>query len=59
MKKKQVAEKCAVIVKVGKKTYQVALNESQENSIMFILPQLFDDHKIKLLPEELSIEFKK
>lgn len=57
--RKQVAEKCAVIVKVGKKTYQVALDESQADSIMFILPQLFNNHKVKLLPKPLAIEFLK
>ena len=41
------------------KTYQVALDEEKENSIIFILPQLFDDHIVKILSDELSISFPK
>lgn len=45
----------AVLVEVDKKTYQVELDKDQVASLAFILPQLFDDHKIKIIDKELPI----
>ena len=46
---------CVVLISHEDKTYQVSLNNEQMNSLIFILPQLFDDHVIKLLEEPLDI----
>ena len=42
------AKICEVLIKSEKdgKTYPVLLSDEQMQSILFILPQLFDDHKI-------------
>lgn len=48
-------QKCCVFISVQGKTYQVALDKEGQESIAFILPQLFDDHIIKILPDELPI----
>jgi hypothetical protein len=48
-------QKCGVIINVGGETYQVCLNQEQMNSILFILPQLFDDNKIKVYEEALPL----
>ena len=48
-------QRAIVLIEVDKKVYQVALDESQENSLIFILPQLFDGHSIKILPEKIPI----
>ena len=48
-------QRCCVLISVKGKTYQVALDKSGQESIAFILPQLFSDHKVKILPEELPI----
>jgi hypothetical protein len=60
MKKKELIWKkgkhgCCVLISVKGKTYQVALDKEGQESIAFILPQLFDDHIIKILPDELPI----
>jgi len=49
---------CVVLISHEKKTYQVALDNEQMNSLIFILPQLFDDHVIKVLEEPLDITLK-
>jgi len=46
---------CVVLISNENKTYQVALNNEQMDSLIFILPQLFDDHVIKILEEPLDI----
>jgi len=49
---------CVVLISNEKKTYQVALNNEQMNAVIFILPQLFDDHVIKVLEKPLDITLK-
>ena len=49
---------CVVLISHEDKTYQVSLNNEQMNSLIFILPQLFDDHVIKVLEEPLNITLK-
>ena len=49
-------QKLVVLIDVEGRTYQVELSQSQEDSLIFILPQLFDDHIIKILPEALPIQ---
>jgi len=48
---------CVVLISNENKTYQVALNNEQMNSLIFILPQLFDDQVIKIVEEPLDIIF--
>lgn len=48
-------QRCCVLISLEGKTYQVDLDEQGEKSIAFILPQLFDDHVIKILKDELPI----
>ena len=48
---------CVVLISNENKTHQVALNNEQMNSLIFILPQLFDDHVIKIVEEPLDIIF--
>lgn len=50
-------QRCCVLISMGGKTYQVSLNEENQRAIAFILPQLFPNHKVMILPEELPIEF--
>jgi len=50
---------CVVLISNENKTYQVALNNEQMDSLIFILPQLFDDHVIKVLEEPLDITLDK
>ena len=45
---------CVVLISNEEKTYQVSLNNEQMSSLIFILPQLFDDHAIKVLEEPLK-----
>ena len=53
-------QKCVVLIEVNGKIHQVSLDKEQMASLIFILPQLFDDHKIKVMKEELdNIYFKK
>jgi len=49
---------CVVLISHEEKTYQVALNNEQMNSLIFILPQLFDNHVIKVLEKPLDITLK-
>jgi len=49
---------CVVLISHEEKTYQVALNNEQTKSLIFILPQLFDDHVIKIVEEPLAITLK-
>jgi len=59
---KKGKQKCIVIVEVKGKCYQVILDKEQTDSLIFILPQLFDDHIIKISKEELPMtlgKFKK
>jgi len=49
---------CVVLISHEDKTYQVALNNEQTKSLIFILPQLFDDHVIKIVEEPLAITLK-
>ena len=48
-------QKCAVIIEVDKKVYQVALNKKQMNTIIFFLNELFGN-KIKIIPTELPVK---
>mgnify|MGYP001600519309 CR=1 FL=1 len=50
---------CCVLISVEGKTYQVALDKRGQEDIAFILPQLFDDYTIKILPDELPIKLSK
>ena len=52
---KKGKQKCIVVAEVNGKCYQVILNKDQTDSLIFILPQLFDDHIIKISEEELPI----
>ena len=53
-------QKCVVLIEVEGKIHQVNLDKSQMESLIFILPQLFDDHKIKVQEKELeNIYFEK
>jgi len=52
---KKGKQTCVVLISHEEKTYQVALNNEQMKSLIFILPQLFDDHVIKVLEEPLDI----
>lgn len=47
-------QKCVVLIEVEGKIHQVDLDKEQMNSLIFVLPQLFDDHKIKVLEKELE-----
>jgi len=49
---------CVVLISNKNKTHQVALNNEQMNALIFILPQLFDDHVIKIVEEPLDITLK-
>ena len=55
---KKGKQTCVVLISNEKKTYQVALNNEQMKSLIFILPQLFDDHVIKIVEEPLDITLK-
>ena len=54
----KVKQTCVVLISHEEKTYQVALNNEQMKSLIFILPQLFDDHVIKIVEEPLDITLK-
>jgi len=54
----KVKQTCVVLISHEDKTYQVALNNEQMNAVIFILPQLFDDHVIKIVEEPLDITLK-
>jgi len=54
----KVKQTCVVLISHEEKTYQVALNNEQMKSLIFILPQLFDDHVIKIVEEPLAITLK-
>ena len=43
-----------VLIEIEGKIHQVSLDEEQMKSLIFILPQLFDDHKIKIVEKELN-----
>lgn len=45
---------CAVVIQVDGKCYQVALDDRQINSLLFFLPQLFDNHEVKIIQEPLE-----
>ena len=55
---KKGKQTCVVLISNEKKTYQVALDNEQMNALIFILPQLFDDHVIKIVEEPLEITLK-
>ena len=52
-------QRCCVFISMEDKVYQVALNKDQQASLVFILPQLFDDHVIKILPDEVPLTIPK
>jgi len=53
-------QKCAVLIEVKGKIHQVDLDKDQMQSLIFILPQLFDNHKIRVNAKELdNIYFEK
>ena len=53
-------QKCVVLIEIEEKIYQVDLDKQQMESLIFILPQLFNDHKIKVIDKELeNIYFEK
>jgi len=55
---KKGKQTCVVLISNEDKTYQVALNNEQMNAVIFILPQLFDEHVIKIVEEPLDITLK-
>ena len=52
-------QRCCVLVSVKGKTYQVALEKEQQEQVAWLLPQLFEDNIIKILPDELPITLPK
>lgn len=52
-------QQIAVLAKVKGEVYEVCLTQEQRNSLIFILPQLYDDHKIKIIEKPLDIELEK
>jgi hypothetical protein len=47
---------CVVLMKDGDSVYQIDLSDDQMRSLIFILPQLFDDHKIRVVDKPLSVD---
>jgi hypothetical protein len=56
---KKGEQRCCVLVSIEGKTYQVALDKAGQESIVFILPQLFKNHIVKIMPNELPITIPK
>ncbi len=54
---KSIEQKCCILIPLKGKTFQVSLDKDMQKAIIFILPQLFDDHIIKIINEELPISF--
>jgi hypothetical protein len=47
-------QKCVVLIEINGKIHQVDLDKDQMQSLIFILPQLFDNHKIRVNEKELE-----
>lgn len=55
MKLKKTKQKLAVLIEINRKVYQVALSREQVDSLVFILPQLYDDNIIKVMEGDLPV----
>lgn len=51
--------KWAVLIEYDKQIYQICLTPEQSDRLIAVLPQLYDDGVIKILPEPLDLNFKK